>query len=229
MIKNKKKLIYEDLPSLITFVAIVICAVIFKQLFIKTLPVCVSIVVMLLSARADRLNFIIASLNSVIYIIGYVMEGVYGSVGSTVFGILMMMSAYFFWRKNARGRSTKFRRLPTKSFILLLLGIVLAWVVATVILYTIGGSVPAIDGLVLIMGIIVPILNIFAFIESPILNLASVVCNILLWGYKIIWLGNLSAITYLISAIFNLYMVARQAVRYIQLYNEQKKETKEVD
>ena len=75
---SMKKILFEYVPLFFAFIGIILCSIIFKQMFIKTLPVCVSLVVMLLSARADRWCFILGSINSVIYIIGYVMEGIYG-------------------------------------------------------------------------------------------------------------------------------------------------------
>ena len=74
---------------------------------------------MLFNSRANRIGFVLGSLNSLIYIIGYLIEGVYGTVFSTFFGIVAGMAAYFRWKKKSYGKATIFRSFSGKQRVLL--------------------------------------------------------------------------------------------------------------
>ena len=115
----------------LTGVGILICAILFEQMFIKVLPLFFSLLIMLLNSRANRIGFILGAINSCIYIIGYLMEGVYGTVASTVFGIVIMLITYFRWKSNAYGKATVFRRFSARGRVLLTLVLCAAWAATT--------------------------------------------------------------------------------------------------
>ena len=218
---SKRKIIFEYLPMAITALTILISAIILKQMVIKVFPVLFSIVIALLSSKANRLYFLLGAANSVIYIIGYIMEGLYGTMLSTLFGIVMMLIAFFQWKKNSYGKATIIRKFTTKQRILLVCGLIIAWGIATLVLGKIGGSVSVIDGLVLILGFVVPVLNIWAYIESPALNCICLLMQIPMWVIIIFSDSKLENITYLISTIYTFYMMVRTFIKWYVLYKEQ--------
>ncbi len=221
---QKRSVLLEYIPMAITALTILVSAIILNQMVIKVIPLLFSIVISLLSARANRICFILGAINSIIYIVGYFMEGVYGTMLSTAFGAVMQVLAYIQWKKNAYGKSTVFRRFTLKQRYLFSGVLVVFWVVATVVLWKLGGavSVSIIDGLVLILGFVVPILNIWGFIESPALNCLCFFVQIPLWAIIIFTDSRLENITYLISSVYTFYMVIRTFIRWYQLYKEQK-------
>lgn len=226
---QKRNIFLEYIPMAITAITILVSAIILKQMVIKVVPLLFSIVISLLSSKANRICFLLGSINSIIYIIGYFMEGVYGTMLSTAFGIVMMMIAFFQWKKNAYGKATVFRRFSTKSCILLCIGLIIAWAIASLVLWKIGGSVAVIDGLVLILGFVVPVLNIWGYIEAPLLNIISFFVQMPMWVIIIITDGRLENITYLISTLYSFYMLIRQFIRWCKLYKEQHVEKKEIE
>lgn len=227
--KTRSKLLLEYLPSVLTFVAILVCAIIFKQSFIKTLPVCFSLVIMLLNSQANRIGFLLGALNSLIYIIGYFMESLYGTVASTFFGMVLSLTAYFRWKKKAYGRATIFRSFSGKQRVLFSVLLVIAWALCSFVLWKIDGSAVVFDGLILVLGVVVPILNIVAFIEAPCLNILSCVAQLTLWGQIVFIDGKIANLTYLIYTAYALYMVVRTFLRWFALYKEQgQKQEKDV-
>ncbi len=225
LVFDKRKIFVEYLPMLITFIGVVGCSIVFEQAFIKALPCCITLVVMLLNSRANRFGFILAIINSFIYIIGYFLEGVYGQVGSALFGIVIAFLSFFLWRKNARGMATKFRRLSIKQTVLFSALFILAYALSCFILIKIGGQVVYLDGLTLILGVGVNLLTMFAFIEAPFINIVNNVITLVIWFVKM-FESNISSITYVIISVYNLYMIVRTCITYVSLYKRQKREEK---
>lgn len=219
--KSRRKIFLEYLPLGLTFIGILACAIIFKQSFIKTLPVCFSLVIILLNSRANRIGFLLGALNSCIYIIGFLMEGVYGSVASTAVGIVFAVIAYFSWKKEAYGKAAVFRAFIGRQRIILSFVLAVAWGISSFVLWRMDGTAVLVDGLVFVFGLIIPILNIKAYIESALLNIVNCAMQAVMWAQIIITNGNLATLTYLIYSIYCTYMVVRTFLRWLSLYKEQ--------
>ena len=222
MSDKKKAILFEYIPMAVTGIIILACAIVFKQMFIKVLPLFFSLLIMLLNARANRIGFILGAINSCIYIIGYLMEGVYGTVASTVFGIVIMLITYFRWKSNAYGKATMFRQFSARGRVLLALVLCVAWMATSFVLLKIGGTATAIDGLSMVLGFATNILTIVAYVEAPFLNIISGLCQFALWVQIVFVNGNYTAMTYLVYNVYCTYMIIRTFYRWLKLYKEQK-------
>ena len=223
MSNKKKAILFEYLPMAVTGIIILVCAIVFKQMFIKVLPLFFSLLIMLLNSRANRIGFILGAINSCIYIIGYLMEGVYGTVASTVFGIVIMLISYFRWKNNAYGKATVFRRFSARGRVLLALVLCAVWAATSFTLSKIGGTATAIDGLTMVLGFATNILTIVAYVEAPFLNIISGLCQFALWVQIVFINGNYAAVTYLVYNIYCTYMTIRTFYRWHALYKEQRR------
>ena len=221
---TKKFVFFEFLPILITFGCILGFGIYYKQMFIKLLPVCISLCVMLLNSRANRWGFLVGGLNSIIYAVGYALEGLFGTMISALFGAVISFVSFFTWKKRAYGSATVFRRMKPKYEILLCLGFAAAWATASLVLRHMGGTEYILDGFNLPLGIIIPILTMFAFVETLPLNVANVCVSLTLW-IRIVAAGNPANVTYLIYSIYGVYMTLRMVKRWIVLYREQHPKT----
>lgn len=221
LINKKKAILYEYLPMAVTGIGILVCAIVFQQMIIKVLPLFFSLLIMLLNSRANRIGFILGAINSCIYIIGFIMEGVYGTVASTVFGIVIMLITYFRWKSNAYGKATEFRRFSTRGRALLALVLCAAWAATSFALWKMGGTATIMDGLTMVLGFAVNILNIVAYVEAPFLNIISGLCQFALWMQIVFINKNYAALTYLVYSIYCSYMIARTFYRWLALYKEQ--------
>ena len=218
---KKKAILFEYLPMAMTGIGILICAIVFKQMFIKVLPLFFSLLIMLLNSRANRIGFILGAINSCIYIIGYLMEGVYGSVASTAFGIVIMLITYFRWKSKAYGKATVFRRFSARGRVLLALALCVAWALVSFVLRIMGGTATVIDGLTMVLGFAINILSIVAYVEAPFLNIISGLSQFALWVQIVFINGNYAAMTYLVYSIYCSYMIIRTFYRWRALYREQ--------
>ena len=226
--KKRKEIVFEYAPMAITAIGIIVCAIAFQQKLIKTLPVLFSLMIMLFNSRANRIGFLLGAMNSVIYIIGYLMEGVYGTVLSTAFGIVMALAAYFRWKKDSYGKATTFRTFSLRGRIILASLIAVAWGVSAFVLWKTGGEAFVFDGIVLVLGVLLPILNIWAFVESAFLNVISCLMQAVMWLVIIVTKNNFANLTYLIYMAYATYMVSRMFLRWVSLYKEQRAASKAV-
>ena len=71
---KSKKIIFEYLPMSVTAIGVIVCGIVFKQAFIKVLPLIFSLVIMLFNSRANRIGFLLGAINSCIYVIGYLLH-----------------------------------------------------------------------------------------------------------------------------------------------------------
>lgn len=82
-------------------VTLTVLSILFKQMFIKVLPCYISLVVMLLQARANKYSFLLGALNSIIYAVGYYFEKVYGSLAEAlILSFPIQMITFFVWKRN---------------------------------------------------------------------------------------------------------------------------------
>ena len=84
------------------------------------------------------------------------------------------------------------------------------------------GTAIVTDGLVLVLGIVVPVLNVLAYIEAPFLNILSALSQLFLWVQVVFVDGKYANLTYLIYMVYALYMIVRMFFRWIALYKEQR-------
>ena len=221
-IELRNKILFEYLPMAFTFIGIVVCAIVFKQRVINTLPVCFSLLIMLFNARANRIGFLLGAANSMIYLVGYFSERLYGTVGSTIVGAIIQVLSFFQWkRKSYKGNSTHFRVLTSGWRIFWLAVILLAWAITVFVLWKLNANQALLDGLTLVFGLILPISDMFAVIDGLPLKVLSQVIQLITW-IMIVLKGNISNLTYVFIMLYNVYMVSRLSLRWISLYREQK-------
>ena len=116
-----KKVIFDYIPMAIVGCALIVSAILTNQRFIKLLPTLITLVVMLLNAKANRFGFLLGGINCLIYVIGYFMESLYGTVISTLFGAVLAFLSFARWKKRAYGKATIFVTIKNKFRILLLI------------------------------------------------------------------------------------------------------------
>ena len=218
---KKNVVLFELIPILVTLAGILGFGIAYGQVAVKLAPVCGSLVVMLFNSRANRWGFILGGLNSILYAVGYFMEGLYGSVFSACFGAVMQFVTFFFWKRRAYGKATIFRRMKGKAEILFGIGFLVAWLVAALVLRRAGGTEFVLDSMSMLLGFVLPVLTMLAYLESLPLNLVNMAVSLTLW-IRIVVAGNLANLTYLVYSVYCAYMTLRQTVRWIRLYREQR-------
>lgn len=216
-----KKIITELLPIVITGILLIVCSIIFKQKFIKLLPTLVSLVVMILSARVSRFAFLLGGLNSALYSVGYFMERLYPSaVSALAFSFPIQIASFILWSKNqTEKKEVKVRRLTKKSGSIVLLCTVIGWIGSFLVYRELGTKSLVLDNTLFVLGIVITIMQMLRFVESPFLNVISLSVGIVQW--TVLTIENTANINYLIYYVYCFYFSIVAIFEWIRIYKGQ--------
>ena len=218
----------SNLPRLIllviTAILITVTGILFRQNFLPILPLYVSLVVGILQSRANRYACLLGGLNSILYTIVYVYLGLYASAGYAIlFSFPLQIITFILWSRRKEGESTRFRRMAPLFRLFVLLGFIASSVALGFVLKAAGSSHQLLDNLSSLMGILITILTMFAFVEYTWLMLPSGILNIAL---NIATMQtNPEQITYVVFSVYSMICVTIQFFCVRRLYAEQQQQS----
>ena len=218
----------SNLPRLIllviTAILITVTGILFRQNFLHILPLYVSLVVGILQSRANRYACLLGGLNSILYTIVYVYLGLYASAGYAIlFSFPLQIITFILWSRRKEGESTRFRRMSPLFRLFVLLGFIASSVALGFVLKAVGSSHQLLVNLSSLMGILITILTMFAFVEYTWLMLPSGILNIAL---NIATMQtNPEQITYVVFSVYSMICVTIQFFCVRRLYAEQQKQS----
>jgi nicotinamide mononucleotide transporter PnuC len=230
MLENKKLsgvAVFDYVLAVLTLAAIVASGVIFRQMFIKILPCCISLVVLILSANANRYAYLVGGVNSLIYAVGYFMEDLYGStIQAILTGFLFQILVFFRWKRRAQGHTTTLKSLRPVNKMILIAATAAISIGCSFIFKALGGSNALLDSAHLILALTATALAFFAYIDQWLFTGAATIGGLILWCFKIS--GDIKAITYLIFTCYNIVKIAEGFIKWNKQYQTQKTEKEQV-
>lgn len=206
---------------LVTGVGVTVTGIAFKAKPIQILPLYNSLVIMALSARANRYSLLLGGVNAVLY--GFVNYS-FGLNGQALYCVLfsfpIQMATFALYTRRRYGSSTLFRKMPWRFRGLTALAFAVCWIGTITLLTLLGGDYVLLDTTITLFGILITFLTMFAFIEAPILNVVN--CCISVSQYVIMLKdGHFDRSTYLIYSVYSLICVVIGVRRTFALYREQ--------
>lgn len=225
---KKREFLLQYAPVIAVGALIVTLGIIYRQPFYKMLPMLNTLVIMLLSANANRYSFLFGGLNSVVYGIVYLSEHVYFSaISAMLVSFPLQMFSFFHWRKREQGKRSPLKMLGVRGR-LSVLGIgILAYGAAYFLLlpFFSNAAFPAVDILVFVLGVVVTVLIALCYVEGQYLNVLSCLCNLVLW--LMIALRDPSNLNYLVIGAYNLFRVLQGCVVWTRKYRAEQTEMRE--
>ena len=217
----------ENLPRLllilVTAAAITVTGILFRQSPLRVLPLYVSLVVGALQSRANRYASLIGGINSILYAFVYLYLGLYASAGyALLFSCPIQLVTFILWSRRKYGQSTRFRKMSVR----LRVGVSAAFAAVFAGLYfvlrAVGSDYGVLDSLTSLLGILISILTMLAFIEYTWLMFPSGLIGIAL--HIATMKTYPEQITYVIFSVYSLICVTVQFFRVRKLYAQQQKE-----
>lgn len=204
----------------VTFVGITVTGILYGQSPLRILPLYISLVVGLLQAGANRYASLLGGINSILYTIVYFLLGLYASAWYALFFSCPIQIATFIrWSRNTYGQSTVFRKMTAKQRLLTVVLFIASFGVLYVILRALGSSYQILDITTSLLGILISILTMLAYVEYSWLMLPSGLISIIL---HITMMAEYPAqITYLVFSLYSMVCVTRGFFRVRKLYAEQ--------
>ncbi len=213
--KTSKKILIA-----VTGIAILVAGIICKQEFFLMIPLFVSLFVMAFQSDADRTGLLIGAINSVIYTAAYIYMGVYASAASSfLFSFPIQLVSFFSWKKKAYKKTVIFRKMTAKQRIIFISAILTAWAVMSGILIHFRYEYAVLDSISFLLGFIIPVLTMLAYIEYTYLWIIQAFIGLLLNIQMVI--NDYKETTYLIYGVYALYCVIGAFISVNRFYKEQ--------
>ena len=172
--------------------------------------------------RRYRQLALAGAVNSLIYTGAYIYMGVYASAASAVlFSFPMQLMTFFNWRKNAYKSTVVFKSMSKKIRILSFSGFLILWAVLSLVFIHLDYEYAVLDSGSFLLGFIVPVLTMLAYIEYTYLWLIQAVLSTLLSVQMVI--VDYRQTTYLIYSIYCFYCIICAFINVRRFYKEQQK------
>ncbi len=221
--KTSKKIII-----ILTGIAILIAGIICKQEFFLMIPLFISLFVMSFQSEANRFGSLAGALNSLIYTAAYLYMGVYASAASSfLFSFPIQLGTFFNWKKNSYKHSVMFKKMTTKQRVLFFSSIVILWIILAGVFIHFNYEYAILDSISFLLGFIVPILTMFAYIEYTYLWIVQALIGLLLNVQMV--MNDYKETTYLIYGIYAAYCVICAFFAVRKLYKEQQETSRQTE
>lgn len=214
--KDKKKIIIIA----VTGIAILIAGILCKQEFFLMIPLFISLFVMAFQSEANRYGALAGAINSLIYTAAYIYMGVYASAASAVlFSFPIQLMTFFRWKKNAYKSTVVFKKMTNKMRIISLVALIAMWSALAGVFYYLDYEYALLDSITFILGFVVPILTMLAYIEYTYLWLVQAVVGLLLSAQMVV--NDYKETTYLIYSVYCVYCIICAFINVRKFYIEQ--------
>lgn len=208
--------------GLMAFTGLLIAAagIVFKQSFLRMLPLFVSLVVSYLQSKVSRYASLLGGLNSLLYAAVYVYYHLYASaVSAVVISCPLQLLTFLRWQKHRWRGTTQFRRLSRRQRLWIAVGSLAVWVVLFAGLTYTGSAYALLDNTATLLGVLISFLTLFAYIEYTALMVPNAAVSLIM--YVCMLRETPEQTTYLIYAV---YCLGCQCVAFInarRAYREQ--------
>ena len=177
-----KKNVFLYILIAVAFAGIVATGWIYACPIYRVIPLCVSLVVMILQTRANRATFLLGGVNAIYYAVVYFSLKLYGmSLYSLLVACPLQLITWWRWRKNAYAQATVLRCLTRKQRLRWGLGLAGAWLGLYLLLDAFGSGYLILDNTISIISTAGNLGSLLSLIEFPFAQILAHVLNITLY------------------------------------------------
>ena len=214
----------KKIMLIIAAVLIATTSIICKQDFIRVLPLFVSLFVMFYQTDARRSAYLIGGLNALLYAFIYFFYfKLYGNaISSVLLSCPLQIATFINWKKHAYKKSTYFKKMSTKMRICISVGSAVAFAVFFAALTAVGSPYAILDNISTIIGTIVTVIVLFAYIEYAYLMPVHTAIAVMLQIQ--VFTQDHTSLPFLIMSIYNFYCGINIFITVRRLYKVQQAE-----
>ncbi len=217
-----KKMLFPLVLTAVSAFLITVSGIVFKQEIFRIIPLYISLFVGVLQMKANRFSYLIGCINCLIYTVAYTSIGLYASAASALFfSAPMQLITFWSWNKKSYKRSTKFRSLNVKGWILIVVAFTVSFFVVNFVLNSVDSSYAIIESVATLVGIVTSILSLLCYREYSWTMVVSAVMTLAL--YIVVAIDDPAQITYTVYAINSMICVVCQFFAVQAIYAEQRR------
>ncbi len=196
-------------------------AIAVKQPPYMTLPLTISIFIMLLQTGVNRYAFLMGGINSILYAATYFIIGTYASAWyALLFSFPLQIIAFINWNRHKYKNSTILKSLSTKARIIIAITFALCWTAIFIILYASGNPYAILDSTSSLLGILGTFLSMLAYKEYPYISLIGGVITIFLNTQ--VCMNDIHQLPYFVFSIYSMVCIIISSININKLYKEQR-------
>ena len=219
--------LYKKIIIVITGIAILVTGILCKQEFFLMIPLFISLFVMAFQSEANRLGPLMGSMNSLLYAACYIYMGVYlSAVQALLLALPIQLITFFRWKKNAYKKTAVFKKMSAKTRIVFFVGVLALWATLAGVCFYLNYEYAILDSILFLLGVIVQILTMLAYIEYTYLWIIQAVIGLFL-NVQMVFV-NPKETTYLVYGVYALYCVIGAFISLQKFYKEQQQEKKSI-
>ena len=184
---DKKKNLFLYCLMAAAFLGILVTGVLYGCPVYRMIPLCVSLMVMILQTRANRATFLLGGINALYYAVVYFSLKLYGmSLYSLLVACPLQLLTWWRWRKNAYAQATVLRRLTGRQRLRWGLGLAGAWLGLYLLLDAFGSGYLILDNTISIISTAGNLGSVLSLIEFPFAQILAHVLNITLYVQMVV-------------------------------------------
>lgn len=215
--------LYKKIIIAVTGVAILVTGILCKQEFFLMIPLFISLFVMAFQSEANRIGPLMGSINSLLYAGCYIYMGVYlSAVQALLLSFPIQLITFFRWKKNAYKKTAVFKKMSAKTRIVFSVCVLGLWATLAGVCYYLNYEYAILDSILFLLGVIVQILTMLAFIEYTYLWIVQAVIGLFL-NVQMVFVDPKET-TYLVYGVYALYCVIGAFISVQKFYKEQQQE-----
>lgn len=212
--------LYKKIIIVITGIAILITGILCKQEFFLMIPLFISLFVMAFQSEANRIGPLMGSINSLLYAGCYIYMGVYlSAVQALLLSFPIQLITFFRWKKKAYKKTAVFKKMSAKTRIVFSVCVLALWTTLAGVCYYLNYEYALLDSILFLLGVIVQVLTMLAFIEYTYLWIVQAVIGLFL-NVQMVFVDPKET-TYLIYGVYALYCVIGAFISVQKFYKEQ--------
>lgn len=220
MTTSRRKIFIDSLPLVLTAVLVTVTGVLYHQAVFRILPLYISMVVSILQSKVNRYASLIGGLNSILYACVDWHYGLFASSASALFvSFPFQIATFILWSRRSYKHSTMLRSMSWKQRGLSAIACVLVWLAMFFTLRYMNSNYQIVDSSITLLGLLIYVLTLFAFVEYTWLMIPNCISSILL--NIIVMADKPDRITFLVFSFYSLYCNVLGFVHARRLYAEQ--------
>lgn len=209
----------------ITFTFITISGLMYKQSFLRILPLYISLVVVLLQSEVNRYANLVGGLNSIIYSVVYFYYHLYAMAAyAFIVSFPLQIATFILWNKQPWQNSTVLKRFSYAKRVALIVGTLVAWGIICYFLSGTDSSHKELDTAVTVVGVVATVLTLLSYLEYTVFNFLGTVFSTLL--YIAMLKDTPEQITYLGYSVYSMICTFIALINANKIYKEQNKQVK---
>ncbi|MGI6713867.1 MAG: nicotinamide mononucleotide transporter [Bacilli bacterium] len=173
---------------IVSGILIIIFSIQRRAPIIKVIPCLVTLLVQFFNSKANRYAKVIGGINSIIYAIGFFMDGLWGPfLNALLISSTLQFITFLRWNKNKYKQGTIYRKLSPRLKIIVYISVFCVSIVFARIFQMLPNTTyPELNGVIFGLSLVITFLLMFAVIDGVAINILNCSLSLAMYIYMVV-------------------------------------------